>query len=248
MPKLTKQKSPLISVITVVRNAEAHIVDCLASVVEQDGADYEHWVVDGNSSDRTVDLLREHAGAKVRWISEPDSGIYDAMNKAVKRAEGDWVIFLGADDRLRQGVLREMTTRLSDRGTLYYGDVWMTGKKVRYAGQFNRYTLALKNICQQALFYPRDVFSNYSFDPDYPIQADWVLNMACWKDPQFRFEHVPLVISDYNDEAGVSSRKRDLAIERDYVKLLNRYFPVSVAWPLSAAVGIWRFLKGKALP
>lgn len=240
-----QKPSPLISVVTVTRNSAAHLSGCLDSVAAQAGADFEHWVVDGASTDGTVNLLRERNDPRLHWISEPDSGIYDAMNKAVRLAQGQWMLFLGADDRLRPGVLREVATRLRRPDTVYYGNVWKTGRGKRDAGRFSRVRLALRNICQQGMFYPQSVFDAHAFDLRYAIQADWVLNMACWNDARFRFEYMPILVADYNDESGVSSVRRDLAIERDYVPLLRRYFPPWISLPLALAVHLWRFVSRK---
>jgi glycosyltransferase involved in cell wall biosynthesis len=244
----TSSPKPLISVVTVTRNSVAHLAGCLESVAGQEGATFEHWVVDGASTDGTVEMLRARNDPRLHWISEPDAGIYDAMAKAVRRAAGTWIAFLGADDRLRPGALREMAGHLHEANTLYYGDVWMTTRRKRYDGRFPAWKLALKNICQQAIFYPRSVFEAHAFDGKYSIQADWVLNMACRRDPRFRFEYVPMVVADFNDAGGVSSVRRDLAIERDYVMLLNRYFPAWISWPLSAAVLGWRLVTRKNMP
>ena len=240
--------TPLISVVTVTRNTVDHLAGCLDSVATQDGADFEHWVVDGASTDGTVELLRSRNDPRLRWISEADRGVYEAMGKAVALARGRWIYFLGADDRLRPNALREMAAHLRDDRTIYYGDVWMTRRKIRYAGRFGGWKLALKNICQQAIFYPRGVFERHAFDLQYMVQADWVLNMACWKDDRLRFRHVPLVVADFNDAGGLSSVRRDLAIERDYVPLLVRHFPPWISWPLSAAGFGWRFAKRKKMP
>ena len=239
----TEKKPPLISVITVVRNAEDQITGCLASVAAQTGVAYEHWVVDGDSTDRTVAILKASTDPRVRWISEPDAGVYDAMNKAVRKAAGDWILFLGADDRLRAGALRDMAVRLVDPRTIYYGDVWMTCSHRRYAGRFSRFRLARRNICQQAIFYPRTVFDTHTFDTTYRIVADWVLNMACRADARFRFEYVPRVVADYNDRTGTSSIQRDQAMERDYLQLLQRYFPPVIARPWSVVVRVGRAVK-----
>lgn len=247
MYSIHSKSCPLISIITVTRNSAKDLPDCLASVAAQGGVDYEHCIVDGASTDGTVELLRAQTNARLRWISEPDRGIYDAMNKAVRMARGQWIYFLGADDRLRSGALRTMTSYFRHPLTLYYGNVWMTKRQIRYAGRFGAIKLALKNICQQAVFYPSRVFESYAFDERYPIQADWVLNMACWKDRRFLFQYIPMIVADFRDEGGASSERRDLAIERDYTLLLHRYFPLWIAWPLTTAVHTWRFLKRKQI-
>jgi glycosyltransferase involved in cell wall biosynthesis len=239
------QGAPLISVVTVVLNAVQDLPLCLESVACQEGVNYEHWVIDGASRDGTQELLRDKSALdnRLHWISEADKGIYDAMNKAVDHVDGRWIYFLGADDRLKPGSLREMSEHLHDPRTIYYGDVWKVHARQRYAGRFGHIKLALKNICQQAVFYPRAVFEKHSFDLTYRIQADWVMNMACWRDVSLKFKYVPLVVADYNDEGGVSSQMRDYAIEKNYVPLLIRHFPARVAVPIIAAVWCWRGLK-----
>ncbi|MCZ7592848.1 MAG: glycosyltransferase [Kiritimatiellae bacterium] len=101
---------PLISIITVTRNAARDLPGCLDSVAAQTDVPYEHWVVDGGSTDGTLELLASRNDPRIRWISEPDRGIYDAMNKAVRLARGQWIYFLGSDDRMRADALRSMAS------------------------------------------------------------------------------------------------------------------------------------------
>ena len=91
---------PLVSVITVVRNGKATIQRCIESVLAQTYRAVEHIIVDGNSTDGTVELLRSHGARIGPWISEPDSGIYDALNKGLGLARGEYYIPLGCDDAL----------------------------------------------------------------------------------------------------------------------------------------------------
>lgn len=94
-------KMPQITVITVCFNAVQTIEQTLRSVAEQEGCDFEYIAIDGGSTDGTIDLLRRFEKTTLStWISEPDGGIYDAMNKGLQRARGEWVIFLNSDDYL----------------------------------------------------------------------------------------------------------------------------------------------------
>src|SRR5215217_4034122 len=95
---------PRITVVTPCLNAAGTLAGCLASVREQDYPDLEHVVVDGGSTDGTLDLLR--ADGRVRFISEPDEGRPDAANKGVRMATGDVIGFLNADDRYDPGALQ----------------------------------------------------------------------------------------------------------------------------------------------
>lgn len=89
---------PLVTVVTAVYNGAAHLAGCLESVLAQDYPNIEHIVIDGGSSDGTVDVLRQYDDRIALWKSEPDRGVYDAWNKALLEARGEWICFLGADD------------------------------------------------------------------------------------------------------------------------------------------------------
>lgn len=92
----------LVTVVTVVRNAVATLGEALGSVQAQRGVPVEHVVVDGGSTDGTVALIQRHASRLASWVSEPDHGIGDAMNKGIARARGEWLLFLHADDSLTE--------------------------------------------------------------------------------------------------------------------------------------------------
>ena len=97
----------LVSVITAVFNGRDEIARCIESVLAQDYPHIEHIVVDGGSMDGTVDVLRSYEDKIALWISEPDRGVYDAWNKGLKLAQGDWICFLGADDIYLPGAVSE---------------------------------------------------------------------------------------------------------------------------------------------
>jgi glycosyltransferase involved in cell wall biosynthesis len=89
---------PLVTVITAVFNGERFLAGCIESVLNQTYPNLEHIVLDGGSSDGTIDILRKYNDRIAFWKSEPDRGIYDAWNKGLREAQGDWICFLGADD------------------------------------------------------------------------------------------------------------------------------------------------------
>lgn len=91
------------SIITVCFNAEAQIESCIKSVVGQTFNDYEHVIIDGQSSDKTMEIVKKYSHEKLVAISEKDSGIYNAMNKGLNIASGDYVLFLNSDDAMSYG-------------------------------------------------------------------------------------------------------------------------------------------------
>uniref|UniRef100_UPI003B58646C glycosyltransferase n=1 Tax=Noviherbaspirillum sp. ST9 TaxID=3401606 RepID=UPI003B58646C len=103
LPIYDKKKAPLISIITVTLNAAKYLEDCITSVINQSSLNIEHLIFDGGSTDGTLEIINKYERHITYWQSEKDKGIYDAMNKAVKKAKGEWVYFLGADDTLLKG-------------------------------------------------------------------------------------------------------------------------------------------------
>jgi len=103
----TASQGPLVSVITSVLDGEAYLENTIQSVARQSYPNVEHIVVDGGSTDGTLSILRAHSDALEYWVSEPDNGIYDAWNKGLAAARGDWIAFVGADDVLRPNAMEQ---------------------------------------------------------------------------------------------------------------------------------------------
>jgi glycosyltransferase involved in cell wall biosynthesis len=101
---------PLVTVITAVYNGRKYMAGCLESVLRQDYPNIEHIVLDGASNDGTVDVLRLYDDRIALWRSEPDSGVYDAWNKALAEARGEWICFLGVDDEFLPGAISAYMT------------------------------------------------------------------------------------------------------------------------------------------
>jgi glycosyltransferase involved in cell wall biosynthesis len=96
---------PLVSVVTVLFNGRPYVEGCLESVLGQDYPNKEHIVIDGGSADGTLDVLRRYDDRIAYWKSEPDGGVYDAWNKGVGEARGEWICFLGVDDEFLPGAI-----------------------------------------------------------------------------------------------------------------------------------------------
>jgi glycosyltransferase involved in cell wall biosynthesis len=222
--KKSAPEKPLISVITVVRDGEMCIEKTILSVLNQDYDNIEFIIIDGGSKDRTLDIIRMHEGFLDYWISGPDRGIYDAMNKGASLASGDWIIFLNADDVFYGKNLSLVADRLKDRNTVYYGNsLWPDSGRV-YDGEFSGYKLMFKNICHQSIFYPGTVFTRYAFDVRYPVLADYHLNIRCYADKDLKFEYLPLIVSTFNDRQGASKSHRD-DFPNDIRTVIKEHYP-----------------------
>ncbi|WP_317169476.1 glycosyltransferase [Mucilaginibacter humi] len=121
---------PAISIIIVTYNAAGTLQVCLDSIYKQQYPSLKIIIIDGNSTDGTVDIIKANINKIHYWQSEPDAGVYDAMNKAVKHLTGDWVYFIGADDELLPE-FSDMALELKDPTAIYYANVFAEGSKRR---------------------------------------------------------------------------------------------------------------------
>src|SRR5665213_4006762 len=115
----TSNKKLLVSVVCVTYNAAKTLPRLIKNISDHKTHSVEFVVVDSNSTDGTVDILKDNEDIIDFWISKPDNGIYDAMNRAVNYVKGKWVIFLGADDLLLDG-FNKMISTLKNVNTIYY--------------------------------------------------------------------------------------------------------------------------------
>lgn len=190
-------------------NSASVLREVIESVLGQDYNNVELLIIDGGSKDSTVSLIMDYADkyTNVKWISEPDKGIYDAMNKALKMATGDFLIFLGSDDHfISNNVLTEVVSRIDDVNSVYYGDVYRNSRNDLYKGKFNSLKIACENICHQAIFYPQSIYKNNIYDIKFPIYADYIYNIRLWN--KTKFIYIPICISYYNC-SGISGSGND---------------------------------------
>lgn len=216
---------PLVSIVTVTFNADKYLKECIQSVRRQPFKRIEHIIIDANSTDKTISILKEFENQIDYWRSEPDEGIYDAMNKAITYARGRWVYFLGADDRLLDG-FAQLATKLENENTIYYGDMSYDGK-VTSRKKYSAYRLSKETICHQAIIYPKKVFNYYIYNLNYPLVADWVLNLQLWGDKRFKFKFFPYVIADFS-MAGASTTNKDLNFFRDRPGLIKKHLGLAI--------------------
>jgi glycosyltransferase involved in cell wall biosynthesis len=174
------------------------------------------------STDKTIDRIKKYDKFISKFISENDSGIYDAMNKGVSLSSGKYILFLGADDKLFIS-LDELNGLLLDEETIYYGDVLLSPSNKLYGGEFTSLTLINRNICHQSIFFPKKIFESYQYGANYKLMEDYVMNLKLWSSKKFKFSYLEKTISVYN-LTGLSSTHKDLAFKEDSFKLIFKYF------------------------
>ena len=213
-----------VSIIIVTYNAAQYLQNCLNSIYAQEHQGIDIIIIDGKSTDGTVNILANNTSKIHFWLSEKDEGIYDAMNKALPKITGQWVYFLGADDELLPD-FSNMVQQLTYDRTIYYGNVLVEG--IKRSGMILPYYMAKGGIYHQAIIYPKAVFDNYKYNIKYRIAADYALNMQLYKDKRFKFTYVDLTIAKYN-HTGLSSQVEDEAFEKDKTKLILENFETKI--------------------
>jgi len=188
---------PSISVITVCLNASETIRDTIESVIRQKYSNVEYIIVDGDSTDQTLNIVAEYRRHISLLISEQDEGIYDAMNKGIEAAKGDVLYFLNADDRfMDDDVLIDVAREFSqDAGaSLIYGNiVWQKNDITQQSNQPDRITreyLARKTLFHQSAFMKRNLFQRVGrYNIDYRVVADyrWFLDYFMKYEGNYRY-------------------------------------------------------------
>ncbi len=214
--------NPKISIICVTKNAAKHLENCLKSICNQSYKNIELIIQDGQSTDRTLDIIHKYQDRIAYYESAPDKGLYDAMNKALGHATGDWIYFIGADDYLYPEFSNMIESDLKDINTIYYSRVTIQGGKI-YGKKFSSYRLTKGNMPHQSMFYPASVFKKYQYPIQYIIKADYVLNIQLRKERNYTFEYVNKIIANHT-EGGISSQYEDKEFERNEKKLVWKYF------------------------
>ena len=194
-----------ISLITVTYNSEKTLRDTINSVLVQTYEDVEYIVVDGLSKDKTVDIIREYEpqfSGRMKWISEKDCGLYDAMNKGIRMATGDVVGILNSDDFFTSnGVLEKVAAEFTNEIDAIYGDIHFVKadnlqKCVRYYSSkiFKRNLIKLGIIPAHPSFYCRkECFEKYGYyKTDYKIAADFDLLIRFIYVNKINTKYIPL--------------------------------------------------------
>jgi glycosyltransferase involved in cell wall biosynthesis len=216
---------PLISIITVVYNGAATLEATIRSVRDQTWKNVEYIIVDGGSKDGTLALVEKYNNSIAKWVSEPDKGVYDAMNKGIRMAAGDWLYFLGSDDLLHDpGVLTKLfDAPFEGNCDLLYGNVKSPAYKGVYDGEFTLEKLLSKNISHQAAFYRKELFQRLGdYDLRYRLHADWDFNLRCFMTNDVRTRYADVLVAEFGAE-GMSS-------SHDVPFLRGRLIPARLRW------------------
>ncbi len=204
----------------------------LKSIESQLFTDYEILVMDGGSKDDTATVVARFSHLPLSFYSEKDAGIYDAMNKGVKQSKGDYIYFMGCDDRLASpDTLQKVFSvkNITDNHVIY-GNVLFPESGQVYYGEFTYYKLYIYNISHQAIFTRREVFDKLGlFNLRYKAFADYEFNMRWFDAPDIKRKYVPITVAIY-ETTGFSSQYHDIDFAADQWQLKKKYFPKIVRY------------------
>lgn len=201
-----------ISIITVCFNAETDIEKTILSVLSQTYRDIEYIVIDGKSTDNTVNLIKKYENQLTYWNSEKDRGIYDAMNKGIDIATGDWILFMNAGDVFHSNnvVQQIFSQKYSEDIGIIYGDVELdfgiTGKMIRSLKSFNNNDCVITELCHQGVLTKASVLKELKYDLNFRIMSD-INSFVQIHKKGYKHQYVPIVFSTFEATKGVSATK-----------------------------------------
>ncbi len=221
-----------ISIATVVYNGGSTLSQAIESVINQRYSDIEYLIIDGASKDNTLNIAEYYASQYdfIKIKSEPDAGIYDAMNKAQRFATGDFLIFLGSDDIFyNENVIDDFAKSVTDVSSVYYGDVIAKITNEQWYGTFSTEKIIMQNISHQAIFYPKNIYKQFTYNLRYKLFADWDYNLRVWS-RYGPFSRIELIVAVYAQNGASSNYNYDPVFLADRARLVTQYFGSKYGW------------------
>lgn len=210
----------LITIVTVVFNGEKYIEQTIRSVLDQDYPHLEYILIDGGSTDGTLDIIRRYESRISHWVSEPDSGIADAMNKGILKSSGQYLLFLHSDDYLcSNSVIRKSVEKMRKKYDLHSFPIYYENnghRLLRRSRGFNPFINLKTGFYHQGVFFHSNIFKRLGFyDTAFHIAMDYEYFLRAYRAGAKSVVHNLPPVSVMRD-TGVSSKK-------DWVSLQKRF-------------------------
>ncbi len=224
-----------ISIITINFNNAEGLQRTLKSVVNQRFLAYEFVIIDGGSTDGSVDIIQQNTSKINFWVSEPDKGIYNAMNKGIRQAKGEYLLFLNSGDELFDSESLFNVAEQIHNEEIIYTDIVISNQqssfKRQYPDKLSFSQLLFDSLPHhQATFIHKDLFEQFGFyDESYKICSDWAffINAICKHNVSYK--HLHLTLSIYHLDGISSSKKYEELIQKERRAILERDFPMYVS-------------------
>ncbi|WPC41024.1 glycosyltransferase [Clostridium sp. JS66] len=215
------------SIIIPTYNCSELLRVTLASILSQRKELFECIIVDGKSTNSTMDVILEYSNMYpgiIKFISETDNGIYDAMNKGIDLATGEYLYFIGAGDILVENCLEKVKNKLNYKLEMIYGKVYFNDKDRIYGQELEKHHIINFNICHQAIFYNRNIFRILGkYNLRYSVYSDAEFNLRCFSNSSIKKEYINVLICKYLGN-GFSEKNTDISFKQDFNKIIYNYF------------------------
>lgn len=223
---------PVFTIITVTYNASRCLTETILSVLSQSYPAIEYLIIDGASTDATVDIIRQYATGISYWLSEPDKGLYDAMNKGLRRATGDYVWFMNAGDKIHSAdTVRQIVSLLqknADLPDIIYGETALMDEKGRTLGirrlripeklEWKSFRTGMR-VSHQSFIAKRTIAPLFDLQYRYSSDFDWCIR--CMKKARTLL-NTHRILSDFLD-GGLSTVQRKTSLKERFHIMCNYY-------------------------
>lgn len=248
--KKSEPGMPLVSIITVVRNGIKHLEQTIQSVLNQTYDNIEYILVDGASTDGTLETIQNYDDEIAYWVSEPDKGIYDAMNKGIVLATGDWINFMNAGDRFYKLETIENIFKTSFSADLVYGDSKKEFKnfpRFQKAGEVSNLWKGMV-FSHQSLFVKNNLLKDNMFETTNKLTSDFEFIFSMYR-KHCKFHKIDTIIA-VNAAEGLSNDNRITSIKERWksVKKFDKRLMVDLYYPCLILDTIIRTFFKKIFP
>jgi len=204
----------MFSIIIPTYNSSKTLATTLDSIAFQTYANYEVVIVDGESKDGTIELVKQYATkCNISFISEKDKGIYDAMNKGIALAKNEWLYFLGSDDYLYSNTVLEKVAQTINNNNcdIVYGNVFIEHHNKVFGGVFDDERMCVENICHQSIFYKKSLLQELGcYNITMKVNADIYLNKILFANKKYSWLFIDETIAFYTSTGFSSSQFDDV--------------------------------------
>ena len=239
-----------ISVVTVCYNAADTIDKTMLSVLNQTYHDIEYIIIDGGSTDGTVEIIRKYADRIAYWVSEPDKGIYDAMNKGIKVATGEWINFMNAGDSLfSRDTLQQFIESYPHMDVVYGYAMYMTqGRSFRFKNSPMSEIEKKMPFCHQAVFTKVELLKKVLFDERFKSSGDYNLYYNLYKQ-KCTFQNIDVIVATFDASTGISKTAYKLVMrENALIKGINHNIFWKIEYYSAITIINMRYCMKKILP
>jgi len=219
--------NPKLSVITIAYNNKEGLEKTIKSVIAQTSKDFEYIIIDGNSDDGSKEILKQYSNKIDYWISEPDNGIYNAMNKGIRASNGEYLIFLNSGDEFYTSLSLENAFPYLSEKDIIYGDLQISNDQdiyvKKYSDALSFHYFYIESLPHPSSFIKRTAFEKVGLYNEFSkIVADWEWFLDAIVFKQCSFKHIPIIISTFYLD-GISSIN-NTEVQKERNKVLDKYF------------------------